>query len=348
METTKRYDPRFKKADVVQKFSSLPKIYYSRQMKGSRFHSRRQPLDPIPVHGTVSHWDEMGFGFIVPDVNLERLDGFAGRVFIHKNDLKFKMEGLEKDDRVTFLLYRDDKGVGAHSCCLLEDEDKKEETDIKPVVTMLIPNKLLSRFIGRKGETIDAISEGCGVTITIKNDKFRETKNELQLVVITGETDNLVRACQEVSSTLTASAASNSKMVFIIPENQTGRFIGNRGIGIKQIVDAELDVKVSISKMTVEYEGSEFNKIVLFGPQLKMKNSLAAVVPKLTKLHSTIVTDYLWGRKRTVRRNNESFGSRDDQRYPNKNQKQRGFEKRGKNENSSAGGGKFKRYSNKE
>ena len=78
---------------------------------------------------------------------------------------------------------------------------------------------------------------------------------------------------------------------------KTGRFIGNRGIGIKQIVDAETDVKVSISKMTVNYEDSEFNKIVLFGPQLKMKNSLAAVVPKLTKLHSTIVTDYLWGRK---------------------------------------------------
>ena len=61
------------------------------------------------------------------------------------------------------------------------------EKDIKPIVTMLIPNKLLPRFIGRKGETIDAISEGCDVTITIKNDKHRETKNELQLVVVTGK-----------------------------------------------------------------------------------------------------------------------------------------------------------------
>ena len=70
------------------------------------------------LSGRVLNWNEKGFGWIKPTQTLTNLPGAhlnGGRVFIHRRDL-IGCEVLEKDQDVRFLLYADQKGLGAYHC----------------------------------------------------------------------------------------------------------------------------------------------------------------------------------------------------------------------------------------
>ena len=63
-------------------------------------------------------WNEKGFGWLQPNEPIRNLPGQYSsitKVFIHFRDL-IGMKKLEKDQEVQFLLYADERGVGACRC----------------------------------------------------------------------------------------------------------------------------------------------------------------------------------------------------------------------------------------
>jgi len=296
-------DQDYSKSSRIQFLASeIPKIYTT-QLKGSRFNYNRQALDPIPVEGSVTSWDEKdGFGFIEPKVDLSKIRGYSGKIFLHKNDVNYD---VMVGDEVSFLLYSDSKGIGAHSCVQLGDEKARIDQVLpsQKVIPMAIPNKLLGALIGKKGQYINEITETYNVELSIHSNPQQRQANALQLVTVSGEECDLKEACKAICDRMTKGSLKqyNSKMLFLIPSEQTGRFIGNKGIHIRKAVQSEPKVSLTISKNSVYFKNTVWQKVILFGPADNVQRCIGEVVNQMCMLFDNVVEDYICGRKRVVK-----------------------------------------------
>merc|ERR1719189_1412484 len=125
-------------------------------------------MNSVPIVGKVVTWNEKQFGWIKTDQPLGHVPGSHmrnGKIFVHKNDLVTGVEKLEEGQMVRFLLYADDKGLGAHQCALATDNnDNNTQSDNKSnkqptfdnlmepksVITIYVENMYIGGIIGKK------------------------------------------------------------------------------------------------------------------------------------------------------------------------------------------------------
>ena len=96
----------------------------------------------------------------------------------------------------------------------------------------------------------------------------------------------------------------NSKMLYLVPSEQVGRFIGKQGAHARRAVEHESEVSLTISKNSIWFQNTEWQKVILFGPSESVQNCIAPVITQLCFLFTNIVNDYTSGKKRIIKRDN--------------------------------------------
>eukprot|EP00494_Astrolonche_serrata_P026782 UN27045 len=180
-------------------------------------HNSRTFLNSVPITGKVISWNEKQFGWIKTDQSLNHVPGSHmrnGKIFVHKNDLTGNLDKLEEGQVVRFLLYADDRGLGAHQCTLATDNGDDSSNfsnniipdnivEPKSVITIYVPNMFIGGIIGRKGAQIKEFQSNSGARIDIvtedepEPDQFKKRDPEgKRLINLTGNSEELKKVCK--------------------------------------------------------------------------------------------------------------------------------------------------------
>jgi len=279
-------------------------------------------LSNFPITGKVmSFHPEKGFGWIRPTQPVGSLPGAhlnGGRVFIHVRDL-VGIETLEQDQEVRFVLYADDKGLGAMNCTSNEAPEgvEYENQDFnqgsfggdfnqggftdepRTVISIYVENMYIGGIIGKKGATIKKLSEESGAKVDITQEEESddpEKKRDPQrsrLINLTGTSDQLKKVVKAIAKTLSEISQSlYSKITFLIHQTQAGRLIGKKGANIKKIRGETKKVNLNISKDPVEINGQPLVTVSVFGPCNDVEESIDEMVNQLSEIYQSMLQNY--------------------------------------------------------
>jgi len=285
----------------------------------------RMKLSNFPITGKVMSFNpEKGFGWIRPTQPVGSLPGAhlnGGRVFVHVRDL-VGVESLEQDQDVRFVLYSDDKGLGAMNCTSNEAPEGMEgmmndfggnsqsfQTDIpqgftdepRTVISIYVENMYIGGIIGKKGATIKKLSEDSGAKIDITQEEKEEGEDgekrrdpqRSRLVNLTGTSEQLKKIVKAIAKTLSGISQSlYSKITFLIHQTQAGRLIGKKGANIKKIRGDKRTVNLNISKDPVEINGQPLVTVSVFGPCNDAEDSIDEMVNQLSEIYQSMLTKY--------------------------------------------------------
>lgn len=236
-----------------------------------------------------------------------------GRVFVHIKDL-VGLEKLETDQEVRFLLYRDDKGLGASNCTsneLPQGEQYPTEEVISPgpgmggfdnepktVISIYVENMYIGGIIGKKGATIKKLSQDSGANIDITQDEDgseekRRDPQQHRLINLTGTNAQLKTVVKAIAKTLSEISQSlYAKVTFLIHQSQAGRLIGKKGANIKKIRGDMKKVNLTISKDPVTIKGQPLVTVTVFGPCKDVESSIDETVNQLAEIYQSMLQTY--------------------------------------------------------
>lgn len=274
----------------------------------------RVSLSSFPITGRCLSWNEKGFGWLQPTQQLTNLPGSrlnGGRVFVHRRDL-IGMDQLEKDQEVRFLLYADQKGLGAQHCVDANDTDETfpaeqvgwgQPEEPKTVISIYVPNMFIGGLIGKKGAQIKQFSKDSGAKVDIVTDEEAEAygpddirrrdPERSRLVNLTGTADQLKKVVKAIAEHLSNSSQTlYSKIVFLIHQSQAGRLIGKKGANIKKIRGEKNSVNVTISKDPITVNGQPLITVTCFGPRKDMEDAIDETVNQLDNIYQIMLQSY--------------------------------------------------------
>jgi len=271
----------------------------------------RVSLSSFPITGRCLSWNEKGFGWLQPTQQLTNLPGSrlnGGRVFVHRRDL-IGMEQLEKDQEVRFLLYADQKGLGAQHCVDANDTDETfpaeevgwgQPDEPKTVISIYVPNLYIGGLIGKKGTQIKQFSKDSGAKVDIVTDEDadgiepqRRDPERSRLINLTGTSTQLKKVAKAIAEHLSnTSQTLYSKIVFLIHQSQAGRLIGKKGANIKKIRGEKNSVNVTISKDPITINGQPLITVTCFGPRKDMEDAIEETVNQLDNIYQIMLQSY--------------------------------------------------------
>jgi len=283
-------------------------------------HGGRMQLSKFPISGKVLSFNaQKGFGWIRPTQQVSNLPGShlnGGRVFVHIRDL-VGLEKLEKDQEVRFLLYSDDKGLGASNCTLNEipegEEPPPEEELVPPdnmmhqeqafdeprvVISIHVENMFIGGIIGKKGATIKELSSSTGAKIDIVSEDMEDPSQKrdpqrYRLVNLTGTSTQLKAVTKKIAKTLSEISQSlYSKVTFLIHQSQAGRLIGKKGANIKKIRGDKPKVNLTISKEPVLINEQPLITVTIFGPCNDVEASIDETVNQLSEIYQIMLQQH--------------------------------------------------------
>jgi len=235
---------------MMQQQSQFP----PQQMKKDR---GRTLIPGDPIIGTIKIFSEKGYGFIEP---LTRFNHIAmkgrnsiflhSKSFLHNRNIEFTEKFL-KGKFVYFQCCYDEKGVSARNVILLHDAHFPDGAEGQngmnnaatpnfihtPSAKILIEKSEVAMIIGRKGENVKRIS---------RESKCKKVHieqgiagNGHEVLCIYGDYPATVKAAKLLASHLAtvkqADPKQNQHIMFLIPQDKSGLFIGKQGATIKTI-----------------------------------------------------------------------------------------------------------------
>lgn len=302
-------------------------------------------LSNFPITGKViSFHPEKGFGWIRPTQPVGSLPGAhlnGGRVFVHVRDL-VGVEVLAKDQDVRFVLYADDKGLGAMSCSSNEAPeggleqfqqqdynsgsfggDMQGFTDEpRTVISIYVENMYIGGIIGKKGATIKKLSQESGAKIDITqeddadNPEKKRDPQRSRLVNLTGTSDQLKKVVKAIAKTLTEISQSlYSKITFLIHQTQAGRLIGKKGANIKKIRGEKKTVNLNISKEPVTINEQPLVTVSVFGPCNDVEVSVDEMVNQLSEIYQSMLQKFQQEQEQQMPPPQQQYGGYDQGGY---------------------------------
>jgi len=264
---------------------------------------KRNLLSKFPILGRVINWNEKGFGWIRSYQNLTNIPGAHknnGKVFVHKNDL-IGIKELESNKEVSFLLYVDQKGLGAH--CVTTNINSKENAKsyffneskkLKTVISLCIENMYISGLIGKKGTNIKILKNKSGARIDVIEDvNEKQNLTNSKLVNVTGVENELKEVCKLIAKYLAELSQSlYAKLVFLIHQSQAGRLIGKKGVNLRKIRGEKRTTNIKISKEPITVNNQPLVTMTLFGPKQDMEHSVEEAVSQLSNIYQSMLENF--------------------------------------------------------
>lgn len=289
----------------------------------------RLKLSNFPITGRVISFNsQKGFGWLRPTQPVGSLPGAhmnGGKVFIHIRDL-VGVDGLEADQEVRFLLYSDEKGLGASQCTVMDGEvDFQQQEDFssftaqaesftdlpKTVISIYVENMYIGGIIGKKGAKIKELSKESGAKIEITQEKEEEGKHrDLQrsrLINLTGSLEQLKKVVKLLAKTISEISQSlYAKITFLIHKSQAGRIIGKKGCNVKKIRGEKKTVNLNISKEPVTIDGQPLITVSVFGPCNDVEEAIDECVTLLSEIYQSMLETFQ--REQQMKQMNSGFG----------------------------------------
>jgi len=139
-------------------------------------------------------------------------------------------------------------------------------------------------LIGKKGVTINEIQKVSKANIEFGKEEIALGVRHNKVIVVTGTVNQVADACKVIAVKLgQASSSLEYKIVFLVPDQFCGMFIGKKGSRVKEIRgDVDQHVQVVVSKDPILLPGS--NKVTLctiYGPRENVRNAIERAVSAL-------------------------------------------------------------------
>jgi len=231
---------------------------------------------------------------------------------------------LNEDCEVEFHVYHSTKGLGAGNVCALGggkivykragNTSQKRGRDhggfgfgpkrMKPVLNPLgfrpmlligdnmevglcVENTYVGSLIGKGGSTVKEIRETSGATI-----QFDDTRMQRRVVSIVGTSEQVQKACHEISKRLAEFEADmRPSLVFLIPDSKCGVFIGKKGNNLKQIREHS-GVRVNVANYPVALPTGALVSIAeIKGSSEEIKKAMEKVIPTLGRISQSVIQE---------------------------------------------------------
>lgn len=274
-----------------------------------RANHNRVNLSNRPITGEVVSWlSDRGFGWIYPHEDLSYVPNVSSnaQIYVHRNDCTTRKE-LKEGDQVRLMLYMDDRGLGGDECSLFSGEDPsgfpKVKRGAKPneqpaTIHLFVEEYYLERILGTRCSILIKLKKETGVNIRVlpgahqlKGDYSRRAASSelLKLVMLKGSKDGMQSALVKISKLIQGSKSSVSKMLFLLRQDQAGRFIGKGGATLKKVRGDSRRVQVNVSKNEIVLNEQKFLTISLRGPSEEVEKSLKETVSLLHQFHCDMI-----------------------------------------------------------
>lgn len=302
--------------------------YYDRTTRNTQqlMQPQKKKNDRIFVNntiytGVISTFSNGKFGWIEPSISLQETGVplahlNRGKVWFHKKDM-LRGEDLttvKEGAKIQFLIYADERGLGAHQCMILSgDKDADEKRHAKLIIRqmqppemsftiqLLVENILLGSIIGKKGVQLRKFhDESGGADISILSSSNPTAKENdrsshhyrlgSSIVEVSGTCDQLKSVLKSLATHIAVHAQNVfSKLIFLVPEWQTGGIIGKKGATFRKIKGENTNMVMLVEKEPYPAEEQDLNKIVMFGPVEDFKKSVDMMTLILTQLQQNAV-----------------------------------------------------------
>jgi len=164
-------------------------------------------------------------------------------------------------------------------------------------VGLYVENQHIGPLIGKGGETVKKIRKDSGGANVQFSDAIQRNFSDRQVVSIIGDEDQVSNACVEIFKRIEELADGyKPSLIFLLPNNYCGMFIGKKGSNIKEIEEGS-GVKVNVSKMPVYLPGGSVVALAeLKGKTEDIEEACKKVVPMLGKIAKKVIQDQMgWG-----------------------------------------------------
>jgi len=174
------------------------------------------------------------------------------------------------------------------------DEDEVVE------VGLLVRNYWVGSLIGKKGVTINKLTKLSKANMKFADDDIDVNGGMFNVLAINGTMNQVSDACKMVVNTLgDVSQTLEYKIVFLVPDQFCGTFVGKKGATINEIRGEQVEgVRVVLGQEPLILPGSvKITLCSLFGPRENMQDGIERTVAVLGAISSRIKREPQWGDK---------------------------------------------------
>jgi len=214
--------------------------------------------------GEIVDWGEK-FGFIQPNERITHpmAEIHQGKVFLHRNDIiEDELEDGPRHGRwARFLVYVDERGLGASQCKLL----KRKPRDYFHIFA-LVPKSALGIILGQGGCNIKEMvvnSEGC----KRMNAERIPGNNNFAYVEVVGDFVGVLNGCKTIASFMAEQHQSEiTELTFAFEAAKSGMFLGKKGATLKRITGNNPAVAGKLQCDCIFMNGVQQSTFTLTGP----------------------------------------------------------------------------------
>jgi len=168
----------------------------------------------------------------------------------------------------------------------LEDEFENDDTIVE--IGLFIRCALVGVLIGKKGATIKEIRKLSSANmkfgdddVEVEKDTQCERVDKYRVLAISGSKKEVSTACKVIAQKIAESEQNlEFKIVFLVPEDYCGMFIGKKGANIKEMKgEADQRVRINLGRESLQLPGA--NKVTLCtvnGPRLNTQKAMERIV----------------------------------------------------------------------
>merc|ERR1719233_1465269 len=176
--------------------------------------------------------------------------------------------------------------------------DLKDDDVIE--IGLLIRDHWIGSLIGKKGVTINELRKVSEANMKFGDDNIDVNGANYNVFALNGTMNQVSDACKMVASMLgEASQTLEYKIVFLVPDQYCGTFVGKKGSTINEIRGEQNEgVRVVLGQEPLTLPGSvKITLCSLFGPRENMQDGIERTVAVLGAISSRIKREPQWGDK---------------------------------------------------
>jgi len=151
-------------------------------------------------------------------------------------------------------------------------------------------------LIGKGGETVQKMRKDSGGAKIQFADSSQRGYSDRQVVSLIGDADQVSKACFEIVKRLeelNEQSGRPSTLVFLVPNQYCGMFIGKKGANLKEIQE-ECNAKVSVSNQPVQLFGGAIVSLAeVKGTIEEIGEACKKVVPLLGRIAKNVIQEQM-------------------------------------------------------
>jgi len=158
-------------------------------------------------------------------------------------------------------------------------------------VGVLLKSSWVGSLIGKKGATIREIKKLSDANMQFGNDEIQYAGASFKVFAISGTMNQVADACKVVAVKVGEAAQTlEYKIVFLVPDDYCGMFVGKKGSTINEIRgEVDLRVRVVLSQTPLMLPGASMvNVCTVFGPRENVKDAIERTVAVLGGISARI------------------------------------------------------------